>query len=78
MQHAFEYFGDESTRETQKFVSYFDKFFDCLNVRSVDEWARKKKPFLKPYRSSDDERLVVGNFFQLICELMYLVYCCSG
>ena len=56
---AFLYFSDPSTTETQKFVLYFDKFFDCMNVRSTTEWQQKRKPNLKPYQSVDDERLDV-------------------
>ena len=37
----------------------FDRFFDCLNVRSLDEWRQKRKPDLKPYYSPNDERLKV-------------------
>ena len=37
----------------------FDKFFDCLNVRSPDEHKRQRKPDLKPYTSASDERLCV-------------------
>ena len=33
-----------------------DAFFDCLNVRSTTEYQKKRKPFLAPYRSDDDER----------------------
>ncbi len=56
---AFAYFGDTETSETEVFVRNFDKFFDCLNVRSFSEWIRKKKPNLKPYTSGDDDRLKV-------------------
>ena len=40
---AFVYFGDPKTTETQKFVLTFDRFFDCLNVRSLTEWIVKNK-----------------------------------
>lgn len=66
--NAFKYFDDPTTRETQRFISYFDRVFDCLNVRSLSEWQRKKKLNLKPYTSKEDERLDVstlGDFFQL-------------
>lgn len=58
--NAFSYFGDPDTTETQRFVSLFDKFFDCLNVRSTNEWISKRKPNLKPYTSPSDERLEVS------------------
>ena len=56
---AFLYFGDPATKETQRFVLLFDRFFDCLNVRNLNEWAVKRKPDLKPYCSPDDTRLQV-------------------
>ena len=56
---AFSYFGDAKTKETEKFVLNFDRFFDCLNVRSLNEWAAKHKPDLKLYSSVDDPRLEV-------------------
>ncbi len=37
---------DETTLETRKFVIMFDRFFDCLNVRSPSEWYTHKKPAL--------------------------------
>nr|XP_006814580.1 PREDICTED: uncharacterized protein LOC102809633 [Saccoglossus kowalevskii] len=42
---------------TVEFIRNFDKFFDCLNVRSMIEGVRKRKPNLMPYRSPDDPRL---------------------
>lgn len=59
MSDAFSYFADPSTEETQKFVLMFDKFFDCMNVRSLKEWAFKRKDNLKPYCSPTDDRLQV-------------------
>ena len=59
MAEAFNYYGDEMTRETEIFVRNFDRFFDCLNVRSTDEWIRRRKPDLKPYSSPNDDRLKV-------------------
>ena len=56
---AFSYFDDPSTKETEKFIANFDRFFDCLNVRSASEWIRKRKSDLKPYSSPDDSRLKV-------------------
>ena len=57
---AFAYFGDPLTEETQKFVLTFDRFFDCLNVRSLEEGALKRKPDRKPYCSPDDSRFSVS------------------
>lgn len=57
--NAIEYLGDDDTKETVRFVKMFDKFFDMLNTRSLDEAQYKGKPDLAPYRSPEDERLEV-------------------
>ena len=44
-------------KETERFVSMFDQFFDCLNVR---KWIKKRKPDLKPHYKADDPRLEVS------------------
>ena len=54
-----EYMEDEDTKETIRFVRIFDRFFDMLNTRSLEEHIYKIKPDLAPYRSPDDERLKV-------------------
>lgn len=51
-------FGPPEARATAKLCEMVDGFFDCLNVRSTTEHIRKRKPFLAPYRSVQDERLV--------------------
>ena len=38
-----------------------DSFFDCLNTRILNEADRKRKSFLKPYISINDERLTCLN-----------------
>ena len=48
------------TTETQIFVRMFDMFFDCLNVRSPDVHIKRRKPNLKPYKRTTDERLNVS------------------
>ncbi len=62
MADALAYFGDTLTSETEKFVRYFDRFFDCLNVRSITEGNRKWKADLQPYRSTNDPRLKVSQW----------------
>ena len=47
--------GREDVQETAKFGSFFDKFFDALNVKNL----RLGKTFQNPYSSADDERLQV-------------------
>ena len=34
----------------------FDQFFDCLNVRSLEEYKRKMKTILAPYTDIGDAR----------------------
>ena len=68
--NAFSYYSLE-TEETEKFVRYFDKFFDCLNVRSLSECVHSRKSDLRPYQSPDDPRLqVIRNIHNFI--LLYL------
>ena len=55
---ALAYFEDPVTRETEKFVLMFDRFFDCLNVRSL---SKQQKPDLLPYTSPHDKRLEVNS-----------------
>ena len=62
MANAMEYMGDSDTKETIRFVRIFDRFFDMLNARSLEECEFKRKPDLAPYRSSEDTRLKVDNF----------------
>ena len=42
-----------------------DKCLDCLNVRHTNEHELKRKPFLKPYKSVNDERFAwLDNFLE--------------
>ena len=50
---------DSDTTETEKFVRTFDRFFDMLNVRCLEEGIQKIKPDLHPYRDPDDTRFKV-------------------
>ena len=38
----------------------FDRFFDMLNTRCLEEGIQKRKPDLAPYRTPDDSRLKVS------------------
>ena len=60
--NALSYFGDPDTSETELFVRNFDRFFDCLNVRSTKESILKRKPVLRPYRDPCDSRFTVSAF----------------
>lgn len=57
--NAFDFYGDEGTLETQRFILKFDTFFDCLNGRHPSEHIKRRKPNLKPYTSPVDERFKV-------------------
>lgn len=56
---AMEYKGDSDIKETVRFVRIFDRFFDMLNTRSLQESIHKRKPDLAPYRTPEDTRLKV-------------------
>ena len=62
MAEAFAYENKPYTRETERFVRTFDKFFDLMNLRSLKEGVYKCKPNLKPYRNDagSTERLQVA------------------
>ncbi len=53
-------------QQPKQFVRHMDKFFDCLNVRSLSEWSHKKKPDRKPYTSSQDERFKGRSIIMLV------------
>ena len=57
--HALTLDGDPAIQETSKFCRVFNKFFDCLNVRSTKEYVMKRKPDVMPYQDKDDPRLQV-------------------
>ena len=52
--------GNMDTAATANFCRKFDAFFDCLNVRSLVEGKRKRKPNLDPYWSQSDRRFKVN------------------
>ena len=58
--NALEYYGNSASSETQKFVHLMDKFFDCLNVRNLTEYIKKRKPNLEPYTDASDPRFKVS------------------
>ena len=57
--NAIAFLNDKDTEETEKFIRHMDTFFDCLNVRSLREGDRRRKPNLQPYRETTDERFKV-------------------
>lgn len=59
---AFSVAENDTFRETETFIRNFDRFFDCMNVRHLNEAMYKKKPDLRPYISPDDSRLSVSSY----------------
>ena len=51
--------------------TFLMSFFDCLNVRDLNQWRIKKKSNLKPYFSKNDERLKV-RLALIACLLKWL------
>lgn len=72
MSKALSYYGDPRTEETAKFVFMMDTFFDCLNGRSKTAHIRFRKPNLKPYTETSDERLDVSHVSDIMCILITL------
>ena len=69
MKNGLSYFGDPATKETERFVAMFDKWFDCLNVRNFEEWKNKLKPDRKPYSDPNDPRLkVITILYVPVCQ----------
>ena len=63
---ALELFVGEEAKETAKFASMFDRFFDCMNVTNFSAGTHSQNPFKSPYRSATDFRLKVNVFIGLI------------
>lgn len=53
----------------------FDRFFDCLNVRSYSEGIRHLKPDLLPFRTPKDTRLEVASYYSTIVLLSITTLC---
>ena len=47
------------TEETEKFCRMFDRFFDMLNTRILNQETRSRKPDLAAYEKADDSRFEV-------------------
>jgi len=46
--HAMELMGDPEMTETIRFVRFFDRFFDCLNMSYLKEGIRENRPLPIP------------------------------
>ena len=64
--NALDSFYGQEVQGTVKFIRMFDKFFDCLNTRSLTEADRNRKPNVAPYKSPNDQRLKVINFLEVL------------
>lgn len=52
----------KDTEETERFCITFDRYFDMMNTRAIDEGLRRRKPDLKAYEDVDDSRFQVCSF----------------
>jgi len=57
--------GGSEVTETVRFVTMFDRFFDCLNVNNFMTGHHQRKVFKQPYKSANDFRLKVSQFLKL-------------
>ena len=48
--------GGNELSGTLRYCNMTNQFFDCMNVRGVDEHIRKRKDKVAPYTDIDDER----------------------
>lgn len=51
--------SNKDTEETEQFCSMFDRYFDIMNTRVLDEGLRQRKPDMKAYEDKDDSRFQV-------------------
>ena len=58
-------YNRDNMSATIQFCMMFDRFFDCLNSRSLDEAQRRKKPDIDAHRSQQDYRFQVRS--TLVC-----------
>ena len=68
--------GPEAT-ETVRFISMFDKFFDCVNVANFTSGRFKRKVFQQPYQSGEDFRLKVLLHVIIACIVHVHVRACA-
>ena len=71
--NAMEYLGCPDMQETVRFVRIFDRFFDMLNTRSLEEGIHKRKPDLAPYRTAEDGRLKVISYHHALFLVIIII-----
>ena len=64
---------DPALEKTIEFCQTFDKFFDCLNVSSLDLGKHSRNAFKSPYHHAADFRIKVQ--LTITIEIYYLHYC---
>jgi len=60
--------------ETEIFVRNFDRFFDMLNTRCLEEEIYKIKPDLRAYKECNDERFKVHKIQYLGTSITWVVW----
>lgn len=68
--NALELVYGAETSETVCFIRHMNKFFDCLNTRSLYEARNTRNENVAPYTSEDDQRLqyLVSDFLEYFSE----------
>ena len=80
MSVALNTFGTQDAKETARYCALFDTCFDCLNVRNLSEHIIKRKPFLKPFTTLDDERFqwLEETFLKYLLDWQDSINNCEG
>jgi hypothetical protein len=68
----------DDTTETENFCRMFNKFFDCLNTRKLEEATEKRNENLACYSSGDDPRLKVCKFFCMMVNNQHMLVVKKG
>lgn len=67
-------YGDPECQETADFILKMDRFFDCLNSRSIQEGYLKGKPDMLPYRRVNDKRFAfLQEFYNFLVDWKHAV-----
>ena len=76
MWKALQLTGGPEVEETVRFISFFDRFFDCFNVSSYSAGRKQRKVFKQPYRSPADFRLKVEKPCIIMWVQVHIVTTC--
>ena len=61
----------KGTEETQKFCIMFDRYFDMMNTRAIDEGLRQRKPDPRAYENVDFRYATY--IVMYVCSDVYLI-----